>query len=265
MKKLTLILLIFYAFTSMAQDKIVKKTGDVIDCKVTEVGASEIKYYYQDNSKLIFGIDKSLVEKIEFSTGEVVKIKSDSFNDPEYYSNQSKHALKINFLSPFKGSTEFAYEQSIKPGRSWETSLGIVGLGFDPNDRNPAGAYARFAYKFIKTPDFYMNNMHYSHILKGAYFAPEFAMRYMEYDSFNYFFDNSGSHANREEDYAFALLLKVGKQWVLDDAFVIDMFIGMGYGISSASENDPVFYGFFAGTEDSPISFTSGVRIGWAF
>jgi hypothetical protein len=61
-------------------------------------------------------------------------------------------------------------------------------LGFDTYDNNPSGAYARIAYKFIKTPDYYMNNMHYSHIIKGAYFAPEFAIRYMEYDSYNYYY-----------------------------------------------------------------------------
>jgi hypothetical protein len=111
-----------------------------------------------------------------------------------------------------------------------------------------------------------MNNMHYSHILKGAYFAPELAIRYMHYDSYNYYsYYSSGSNTSREEDFAFALLLKVGKQWVIDDAFVIDWFIGMGYGISKASENDAVYYGFIAGPKESPIAFTSGVRVGWAF
>jgi hypothetical protein len=81
-----------------------------------------------------------------------------------------------------------------------------------------------------------MNNMHYSHILKGAYFAPEFAIRYMEYDSYNYnYFYSSEPNTKRKEDFAFALLLKVGKQWVIDDAFVIDWFVGMGYGFSKAS------------------------------
>ena len=83
--------------------------------------------------------------------------------------NQSKNAIKINFLSPLFGTTELIYERSIKPGRSWETALGIVGLGNDIQEIDPRGVYGKFAYKFMRSPDAYLQNMHYSHILKGAY------------------------------------------------------------------------------------------------
>jgi len=66
------------------------------------------------------------------------------------------------------------YEQNIKPGKSWETALGIIGLGADPQDVNPRGVYGKFAYKFMRNPDFYSTKMHYSHILKGAYYGHYF-------------------------------------------------------------------------------------------
>lgn len=265
MKKLTLILLIFCAFTSIAQDKIVKKTGDIIDCSVTEVGTEEIKYIYKDKPAVVFVIDKALVDKIEFSTGEVVKVETNNMNNPEYYANQNKRALKLNFLSPLMGYSEIVYEQNIKPGKSWEVSLGIIGLGLDPQDINPAGVYGKFAYKFIRTPDFYVQKMQYSHILKGAYFAPEIAFRYMHYDSHNYdYYYPYSSNESREEDMAIALMLKFGKQWVFDDSFLVDVFCGFGYGYSENAE-DALRYGFIAGNGDVPIAGTAGLRVGWTF
>lgn len=265
MKKLVTLVLLFITISTFAQDKIIKKNGDVINCKVTEIAADEVKYFYSDNPKLIFGIDKAKLEKVEFSTGEVIAIKSDTFMDEEYYANQSKHALKIAFLSPLFGHTEFSYEQYIKPGRSWEVALGIIGLGLDPYDANPKGVYTKFAYKMIRKPDYYSQRMHYSHILKGAYIAPELALRYATFDNESY--DNYTHQYTglvREEDISIALTLKVGKQWVIDDGFIIDWYLGFGYGFGGNQENGPLPFGFIAGS-DVPLAFTTGIRIGWAF
>jgi hypothetical protein len=269
MKKLSLFLLMLISLAAFSQDKVIKNSGDTLKCKVTEIGADQIKYYYSNNEKLIFGIDKALVKRIEFSTGEVIKIESNSFDNPEYYINQNKNILKFNFLSPINTNLEFIYERSIRPGRSWETSLGIIGLGFDPNDYNPRGAYGKFAYKFIRKPDYYMQRMHYAHLLKGAYIAPEFALRYTSYDSYVYndnYWQTYDGHEERIDDFAFAVTLKFGKQWVIDDGFIVDLFLGIGYGFTTNSGDnyDVVPYGFIVGSE-VPLAFTGGLRIGWAF
>ncbi|MFA6402143.1 MAG: hypothetical protein WCX31_11045 [Salinivirgaceae bacterium] len=267
MKNIISFLLVFITLTSVAQDKIIKTNGDVITCTVSELGSDKIKYFYQSNPKIIFGIEKSLVDRVEFSTGEVVKMENNSFDNPDYYTNQSRRALKINFLSPLYGSTEFAYEQNIKPGKSFEAALGIVGLGFDPQENNPAGVYTKFAYKFIRTPDLYMNKMRYSHILKGAYIAPEFALRYMYFDTYDYdYYYPYNSSTKREDDFAIALMLKFGKQWVIDDSFLVDLYVGFGYGYSKAGGNgEGIAYGFATGGEEVPIAGTAGLRIGWVF
>jgi len=163
------------------------------------------------------------------------------------------------------GSTEFVYEQNVKPGKSWETALGIIGLGWDPQDNNAGGVYGKFAYKFMKDPDFYMQRMHYAHILKGAYFAPEIAMRYVKYDAYNYYYydyNYSESHV-RKEQFGMAVLLKFGKQWIFDDSFLVDLYGGMGYGIGGDSD-EALTYGFIVAPE-VPIAFTGGLRIGWVF
>jgi len=271
MKNLITFLLLLLAINAISQDKLIKKNSEIINCKVTEIAADEVKYFYADNPKLIFGIDKALVEKIEFSTGEIIEIENNTFQNSEYYANQSKNALKINFLSPLLGSTEFVYEKNIKPSKSWETALGIVGLGNDIQDVNPRGVYGKFAYKFMRDPDFYNYRMHYSHILKGAYFAPEIAVRYMSFDSYNYdyYYDSYGQYHDtnskeRKSEFALALLLKFGKQWVFDDSFLIDIYAGVGYGFG-ANEYEGLPYGFIVAPDEFPIAFTSGIRVGWVF
>jgi len=263
MKSTITLLLVVASIAIMAQDKIIKKSGSIIECSVSEVGSDEIKYFYQDNPKIVFGIDKALIERIEFATGEIMKIESNTFNNPEYYANQGTHAVKISFLSQLNSSTEFTYEQSLKPGKSWEASLGIIGLGFDLQDKKPEGAYGKFAFKFIKSPDFYTHQMHYSHILKGAYFAPEIAFRYVHYEDYDYWWYSNTDSKKTKEDYAFALTLKFGKQWVFDDSFLVDLYFGIGYG--AGGNGDGLSYGFVAGNEDLPIALTSGLRLGWVF
>jgi len=262
MKHLTILLLLLISISAISQDKIIKKSSKIINCKVTEIAADEVKYYYSDNSKLIFGIDKALVERIEFSTGEVIEIENNTFRNPEYYANQGKHALKINFLSPLFGSTEFVYEQSIKPGKSREVAMGIIGLGFDPQGIDPAGVYGKFAYKFMRDPDFYMHKMHYAHILKGAYIAPEIAMRYMSFETYSY--NNYRETQYREENFSLAIMLKLGKQWIFDDSFLVDIYGGIGYGFGGL-DYDALTYGFLVGTEDVPIAVSAGIRVGWVF
>jgi len=264
MKNLIILAVLFLSITTFAQDKIVKKNGDIIKCTVTEMAADEVKYFYETNPKVVFGLDNALIARVEFGTGEVVEIESNSFNNEEYYAGQNKHALKINFLSPLMGSTELVYEQSMKAGNSWETAIGIVGLGIDQGDINPIGFYGKFAYKFIRTPDFYIQRMHYSHILKGAYFAPEIAMRYVKFDSYQYDYYSSTESTTRKDEFAFAFTLKFGKQWVFNDSFLVDFYTGIGYGYAENKYNT-LPYGFVSGTEDFPIAITGGLRIGWVF
>lgn len=271
MKILMLIFVLAFSFSAFSQDRIIKKNSEIIECKVTEMGTIEVKYYYSENPKLIFGVDNALVERIEFASGEVVEIKDNTFNNPEYYSNQSKNALKLNFLSPLFGTTEIAYERSIKPGRSWETAIGIIGLGNDAQDLNPRGVFGKFSYKFMRNPDFYLSRMHYSHLLKGAYIAPEIALRHMSYDKYywDYYYDSNDnyhdtSHESRESQFSLAIMLKFGKQWVFDDAFLVDTYCGVGYGFGG-DDYEALNYGFIVAPDEFPIAFTGGIKIGWVF
>ncbi len=74
MKKLVLtlavVLISVFAYT---QDKIYTHKGDLIDCKVTEMGENIIKFKYEGED-LINSISKNLVSQIKFANGRIQKV-----------------------------------------------------------------------------------------------------------------------------------------------------------------------------------------------
>ena len=278
MKKIySLILVISIAsFTGFAQDRIIKITKDTIDCQIKEIGDDEVKYTQKDfRGDVVFGIDKNKISKILFSDGKELNIK-DSMYDPAQYEQQNKNALKVGFLSPLFGATSFTFEHSLKPGNSIEATLGIIGLGADMDDNSAGGVYLKFGYKFIKSPDFYLKGMQYSHILKGAYIRPEVAFSSYNFKSgptYDYMTGKEINSGTTENNTMFAVMINLGKQWVIQDKFLFDMFAGAGYGFGSADKNDnnydnhdsPFHYAFLGGSSGTAFAITAGLRIGILF
>ncbi len=129
-----------------AQDKIYQAGGKIILAKIQEIGVDEVKYkLFEDLEGPTYGIEKDRVVKIIFQNGRTETYRS-GLRDPELYAGQQKDALKLNFMSPLFGHTQLFYERSLKPGRSIEFSLDLVGAGknytidyvyYDPNNPNP--------------------------------------------------------------------------------------------------------------------------------
>jgi len=271
MKKIYFIMLFIntLSITGFAQDRIIKITNDTIKCQVKEIGDDEVKYTQKDfRGDLIFGIDKNKVSRIIFSDGKEMTFK-DSMYDPAKYEKQHKNALKVGFLSPLFGATSFTFEHSLRPGDSWEATLGIIGLGSDITGNSPSGVYLKFGYKFIKSPDFYLKGMQYSHLLKGTYIRPE-----ISFASYNVkpslFYENIGSpdlgsNGSTEKNTSFALMLNFGKQVVLRDKFLIDWFVGVGYGFGKLYQDQSFRFAYIGGNSSSPFAITSGLRIGILF
>jgi len=256
------------SLSGFAQDRIIKTTKDTINCQIKEIGDDEIKYTQKDfRGDLIFGIDKNKVSKIIFSDGKELTIK-DSMYDPLRYTDQNKNALKVGFLSPLFGATSFTFEHSLRPGNSIEATLGIIGLGTDISGDSPGGAYLKLGYKFIKSPDFYLKGMQYSHILKGAYIRPE--VSFATYNSkarmlYSYNGSVLSSDNSTQTSTMFAIMLNIGKQWVFQDRFLIDWFTGVGYGFGDSKEDSPFHFAFLGGSDGTAFAITSGIRIGVLF
>lgn len=244
-----------------AQDKmILRYKADTLTIKVIEIGTSEIKYrlWPVDENMPLMAESKDKIAKIIFANGTVMKFSVDEFSDASNYAEQRKTAIKLDPFSILAGMTSIAYEQSMKPGRSWELGLGLIGLGTTFGDEKYTGLLVRAGYKFINQPDYYMRGMRYTHILKGGYIRPEIAISF--YNStvtnsyYNYTSNASFNHQDKYRTSAIAFMLNFGKQWVFDDIFVVDAFVGLGIGGGKETDID---VGQDIGTPASPFGYNS--------
>ncbi|MBL6445516.1 hypothetical protein JMN32_04305 [Fulvivirga sp. 29W222] len=269
---LPLLLLLLTACLAQAQDKIHKKDKTIIDCKITEIGTNEIKYKLPEpelEESPIIAISVDEVDKVVLRSGREIEFK-DPLTDPNSYTDNKKHAIKFHFISPLAEHLAFSYEKSIKPGRSFETELGIIGAGFDVDDySSSAGIYISSGYKFLKTPDFYSQRMKYAHILKGSYVKPQVLLSVYR----NKVNSQSAPYYNDTDQniVAGALIINLGKQIVYDNFFLMDYSIGIGYGFSNQKSSDDYYdyndfrsyhYGFILGDNDFPIAVTGRLKIG---
>ena len=285
MKKNLYLLLVVTLFSlhSFAQDKIYKKNGDVVEAKVIEIGESEIKYkIFIDQEGPTYSVDKDRLKKIIYQGGREETFKS-SLNDEALYEDQAKNAVKINFLAPLWGFTQLNYEHNIKPGRSYEVALGIIGLGkqqkttnynSDMNSgigtnnerkRGAGGAFVGVGYKFVKLPNFVRNGDKYYHVMQGAYAKPEVILG--AYGQNKYLSNNSLS-SDKESVVVGAFIINLGKQWVLGDAFLIDIYAGLGYAVDN-QDNRNLFDSGYGGDHfalttwlESGVGTTAGFKIG---
>jgi hypothetical protein len=271
--KLTvLILLLIVASVAYSQDKIYKLNKEVILCKIVVLGEDEVSYTMKEMGDLVIIIDADRIEKIVFESGKEITF-SNKLEDPELYLGQKKNAIKVGMFSPLTGALSLGYERSIKPGQSMEGTIGLIGIGRDIENVNPGGAYIKYGYKFISTPNFAVKGMRYSHLLKGGYLKPEisFATYQQTFTSYNWI---PGTNANvatssRENVVAGTIMLNIGKQWVLGDLILVDLYGGMGYGFDNVKNltnayeyGGPAYhYGFIVGS-DMPLAFTAGFKVG---
>jgi len=251
-----------------SQDQIYKRNNEIIDCKVTEIGMDDIKYTLPDYpSDLQFSISKDNVLKIIFENGKEMFFQLEMTN-PENYILNKKNAIKVDFLSPLTGNTTFSFERSLKPGRSVEAGLGIIGLGRNTN-RQAAGFFTKFGIKYIKDPDFYLRGMRYAHVLKGGYIKPELTLGYYTkvveywiYDNFPPY--NSYSVEEQRDVFIGSVMVNIGKQWIFDNSFLFDIYGSIGYYIDSEGEDwDDYHFGFIGTGDELPLAFSGGFKIGW--
>ena len=258
-----LLLFLFLPLLVTAQDQIHKKNKEIIECVVREVGTEEIKYNLPEyNDVVIFSIEREKVSKIVFADGHELEIVNELYNPENYLDNRTR-AIKVDFISPLTGNTTFSYEQVIKPGRSWEASLGLIGMGIDPNDNNAVGLFAQFGLKFIKSPDFYFSRMRYAHLLKGGYVKPELSIGLYGIDRVDYYYPYYNE--TRETVFSAAMMVNFGKQWVFDNVMLFDLYVGVGYGFSTGTYSDDLDYnfGYATGPPEFPIALQAGINLGY--
>lgn len=236
-----------------SQDQIIKTNGQVIRAKVIEVGTIEIKYKLPDNiDGPLYAIDKNMVSKIIFENGHVDNFITD-IKDTANYTGQLRKAIKIDFLAPLLGFSQFTFEKSTGVGKSYELTLGIIGLGKNSeigyNDyyitttakRDQVGFFAGAGYKFNKWPDFLFGKTRFTHLMQGAYAKPILYIGNYKENTFAYKTANSQEVVNRQNVTFGALQIEFGKQWVFGEKFLLDFYWGLGYGADNKNKNTDTF------------------------
>jgi hypothetical protein len=265
-----------------AQDTLVYQNGDKRIIYVNEIGLDEIKFRnLNDCSDVIRVIEKSEVKEIRMYSHEIVRFKIDpmevKFTDQEL---RKTHALKFNFLSPMFNHIAFSYETVLKPWINLEVEAGLLGVGFSTRNDNASGGLIRTGFKFIRKPDFKLRGQKLSHPLHGKYIKPELIFNHYTktvYESSSYYniFGPTIQTATNLGFTNIALNLNFGKQSYLGGGFLVDTYLGVGYGvqlINRKSSNKNANYNYHdgfpfshvQGDEDFPISFTFGIRLGFA-
>jgi hypothetical protein len=284
MKKITLLAIALIFVSSLfAQDKIYKKHGTIVNAKVIEIGVDDIKYKLTDSPDgPVYVVDKSSLQKIVYADGRVEKYQV-SYKDPENYEGQLTKAIKLNFLSPLMGYSEFGFEKSLTPLKSYEIEFGIIGAGknrvsesYYYNGSNPEykrnafGFFADAGYKFKKLPTFFNRGMRMTHIMQGSYIKPTFTFGYYNDNALNTKDYNNPVIEKRHTIFG-ALTINLGKQWIFGDKFLLDVFFGLGYTFDNRKNSNEDYYDDYLYNHfviqttggSGSLGLTSGVKVGW--
>lgn len=166
--------------------------------------------------------------------------------------------IKVGLLSPLMGHTSIGYEQWVRRKMSIEGTVGIIGAGFDPIDRNARGMFIKVGPKLRFGKDFYVPGMVDAHPLHGGYFMPQLSVSVYKDD-----IENFGTSNNNETTTAVALNFIFGKQWVLDGRFSLNLAAGLGYGYSTREDSFEFHFSHSGGASEFPISFSSNFTFGF--
>ena len=269
----------------ISQDKIYRNNGKVVEAKIIEIGSSEIKYKEFNNPDgPIYVLEADRIKKIVFQNGKEQKFE-DNLKDPERYAGQRNKAIKLNFLSALYGYSEIGFEKSTGVGKGFEVSLGIIGAGkagildyynsqLGEVKRSPFGAFVSGGYKFGKLPDFILfGKSKATHIMQGTYVKP--IVYVGNYTENRVVYKANNSYEVGEQNVTFgALQIEVGRQWVLGEKLVLDIYEGIGYGFDNKKDSyEDIYSGYYdnaaafnyvnARAGKSPgLSFTFGLKLG---
>lgn len=291
-------LLLSMAQVALAQDKIYTTTQKApIEGEVMEVNVNEIKYKPTGRPFPVTTVEKQDVLKIVYANGEVFMVNN-PMKDFTLYNGQHKWNAKIDVLSPLLGYTNLFLEHSIRPGRSVEYQLNLIGLGKDQNlwyatyssssyvenmTFKARGIGLGIGTKFLRLPDYVNGQVRLRHILQGSYVKPAISASYY---SRNFVATDAFGYATLKRKPVFAITpnLTFGKQFILDNAISLELYGSVGYSFDNVRsqekkvrndrmqsfyfpDNEP--YNGFGHTRfssgDFGLALNAGIRVGYLF
>lgn len=177
-----------------------------------------------------------------------------------------KHLIKTDIFSLALGHASIAYEKSIKPGKSFEIGLGIIGRGFK-KDEKASGFFIKTGYKFSNSSAL---NTRYPHLMDGIYARPE-----ISFSSYKQQLGSPSTHISHSIKYMTAGL-NLGLQEVVGKIVVLDVFAGINYGVINARQYNSrlpntsqeakdivVYHGLLGTTGYTPVFLSGGLKVGF--
>ncbi|HXP52503.1 MAG TPA: hypothetical protein VN922_21300, partial [Bacteroidia bacterium] len=102
--------------------------------------------------------------------------------------------------------------------------------------------------------------------MQGAYFKPQIVFSTFGLTQYNSGFYGNPSTTNTTDHTGVAIMLNMGKQWILAHVISLDMYAGIGYGLSSNNSNYDYVSNYYSyEITTTGIAFTAGLNIGVVF
>lgn len=187
---------------------------------------------------------------------------------------QKEKMLKISLIAPLMEHVELSYERLIKPKRSLELKLGIIGVGLvretvytssmsgsETVRKVTNGFFINAGYRFYNL----LNTNKKSKPLKGFYLQPDLILgRYLS---------QIPTTTRKETVYYQGLLANFGYQGFIGNKISFDFYVGVGMGNDNRPEieNNPSSYfgefhrGLYKFKSGLSGAMKSGIKVGFAF
>ncbi len=171
-------------------------------------------------------------------------------------SEMKRKAIKFELFSPLTGNTTFGYETYLKNFTSLEFKIGIIGAGVQNyNSVKEKGAFITAGPKFKLKPDYAVDGMYGTHLLRGGYIRPELTV-----GSFKVTRDEVIG-AEKDNSTFVSLTINYGKQYILGESFSLDWYFGLGYGYATEDDLGYYYKNVFA-SNDFPLALNAGFTLG---
>lgn len=228
------------------------------------------------NNKKTLGILSLLVLVATFTFAQVPGYVAPNHDSAANQAKQVKKAIvSFGFFSPLNRHISFGFDQLVGSNMVFTGQLGIIGPGVTNSysDNNPRGAFIEGGMKLFFSPDYIIVGMHRYNAMQGGYFKPQVVVSVFSENRYSYLYNpntNNSYNTTTAQTYTgVALMLNFGKQWIIGNIFALDMYVGVGYNLTSNNNNtvnsEPEgddYFSYLITGSDFPLAFSAGLNLG---
>ena len=210
-----IVLALLSSLSSMAQDQIFLKSGDVMEGRIEQIDSKEIKYTKADNiDGPLFSLRKNLVYMIIYENGETQVL---NFKGGDY-ENSSKNAFMFNYGDLIESRVAISYRRLFSDGK--------IGLKL-PLAVNVNSDSRRYGIVFQSGLDF---NFYPLGQKRVTYYAGLGTRMGLRNGGSNYYFDELGNYIQEDVNDLFFVGIYVNNGLVLHltDNYAIGGLFGLG-------------------------------------